>query len=375
MTEGDDCRQPVRVARCRSRLGSPRRAQARFEHHVYPAGAAAHSVRLPRTRRAAAGPHRSRTSRRRGVFATFPPAWPEAHRAGPVRGVLETECLTPALADLVDDEPPRSQPLATSPISRSGSFAGRVPLAKNERPFERRQCEAPLRGVRTTSDPARRSDTLGPHYLGHQDTVGPGLPRTPDTSDPDYRVPVQPPSRHLGPGHLQRPRLSLRSARTPRTRHLGPGHLGPGHLGPETPRAGVSSVDRRPLVATLAPPGVQARRVSFHVSPRDGCAARCPRGVSLDGVDEGWSSAELLDRRRWLTPSRVVTGRGTRFLFALRPMRCAFAARQPAQALLIHRMSAQGVLFGKSGQTRGKLPRRGSEHVLGEPLLKDLFGR
>ena len=59
----------------------------------------------------------------------------------------------------------------------------------------------------------------------------------------------------------------------------------------------------------------------------------------------------------------------------LRPIRCAFAARHHAEALLIPRMSAQGVHLRNRAKHDTLWLGTGSADVLGEPLLKYFFGR
>ncbi len=112
--------------------------------------------------------------------------------------------------------------------------------------------------------------------------------------------------------------------------------------------------------ASLRPPraGVQAPSVR-HRSRRRATDAR--RGVLGDvfgnGVDRKPLPRGSREDRRCLTHPRGRSARDVRCVCPLRPIRCAFAARHHAQALLIPRMSAQGVHPGESSQTRPSLAR------------------
>ena len=81
--------------------------------------------------------------------------------------------------------------------------------------------------------------------------------------------------------------------------------------------------------------------------------ARCPWERVRGRVGDGWVGASQRGdaRRRDPVPGHARAS-------ALRPLRCAFAARQHAEPLLIHRMSAQGDPPRESRRTRRGLPRQ-----------------
>ena len=117
--------------------------------------------------------------------------------------------------------------------------------------------------------------------------------------------------------------------------------LGPSSVAPSRSAAATA---RRASSARDASPSTHATEST----------TRCPRGVFPGRRRRRMLPCEVRGARRCLTPSRepprAITHPGRR----RRPMRCAFAARHHAQPLLIHRMSAQGVHPGESGQTRPK---------------------
>ena len=117
--------------------------------------------------------------------------------------------------------------------------------------------------------------------------------------------------------------------------------LGPSSVAPSRSAAATA---RRASSARDASPSTHATEST----------TRCPRGVFPGRRRRRMLPCEVRGAGRCLTPSRepprAITHPGRR----RRPMRCAFAARHHAQPLLIHRMSAQGVHPGESGQTRPK---------------------
>ena len=116
---------------------------------------------------------------------------------------------------------------------------------------------------------------------------------------------------------------------------------------------GPSAVDPSRSAAATARRASSARDASPSTHATES-TTRCPRGVFPGRRRRRMLPCEVRGARRCLTPSRepprAITHPGRR----RRPMRCAFAARHHAQPLLIHRMSAQGVHPGESGQTRPK---------------------
>ena len=116
---------------------------------------------------------------------------------------------------------------------------------------------------------------------------------------------------------------------------------------------GPSAVDPSRSAAATARRASSARDASPSTHATES-TTRCPRGVFPGRRRRRMLPCEVRGAGRCLTPSRepprAITHPGRR----RRPMRCAFAARHHAQPLLIHRMSAQGVHPGESGQTRPK---------------------
>jgi len=121
-----------------------------------------------------------------------------------------------------------------------------------------------------------------------------------------------------------------------------------------TPRKG--HLERDPLVGTRSTCPFALSDRSAVVGPRGyapDTRARCPWERVRGRVGDGWVGASQRGdaRRRDPVPGHARAS-------ALRPLRCAFAARQRAEPLLIHRMSAQGDPPRESRRTRRGLPRQ-----------------